>query len=461
MPVTNTLGALTTFKIPDTNVYWATTFAYPNVKVTLTTFVESNNSIFLGGRLNTFPNGIPQFIKLTNFGDAEPTLSYTAFYGSNANVEGYFEDSLYDSTNDRTIFVGAQEANRSGNTIRCGAVYVFNANNSIYSSFIDPPQTSIFSTSERTLNSAVLNANGTITASGFLNESGNATDGYFASNYTQTGTKNWTKFITGAANPVYVHDIIANTVLVTSNDTANNQTDIGYLNSDGSSFNNTFTITGLNGGTYVSIDTSDNIYVSGGNGTVSQLAKYDAANSIISWAKQITNPNVFGLVSYYDGNVYASMVNTTFTPGSYINKIISVNSSNGAVNWQNEYRFTGTGSYSNISASFTDMNANSQGIFVLSVISRVGNTTPGGTVFLKLPTTGIIDGTGNYQLVNDGTGNLFMDIRPSSVSIGDTTSLSIGSSNLNVANANAVSTVTSNIAANTTQNYTYSQTLLK
>jgi hypothetical protein len=447
------MGALTTFKIPDTSLFWAAIFAFPNTKVNLRTFVASNNSIALGGTTFNTVGGSPQFIRISTGSDTIPSLEYTAFFGPNANSDGRILSSLFDSTNNRTIMVGFQEANRSNNIVNCGMVRVFNSNNSLYASFLDPSD-SVFN--ERTLGPAALDSLGNIIATGVDTS---APGGYFVVNYTQTGTKNWIKTFTGfPSNVAQLGGIFANnsTLIAGSNSTAYTAT-AAILNSSGNSFTNQFTLTGNDGGD-VSVDTTGNIYFAGANSTQRKFTKFNTTSNSASWTLTTNSPNAFSDSTFYDGNVYVRMVDSSF-PNLYDNKIISIDANTGNVNWKNEYRFTGTGIYNfNQSTSVLSLSANNQGLFVLNQLNS-SNTTRGGSVLLKLPLDGSIPGTGTYSLISSGANTLNLDIRTSSITIG-TGSVGITSSNVGLANANSVSTINSNIAANTTQTYTYNQSLL-
>lgn len=449
MPVISTLGALTTFKGTESSLYWAVTFEVISALVVpmLSTFVESNNSISLGGRITTTTAGQPQYIKLSTGSTVPPTILYSAFYGSNANTEGRFVDSVFDNTNNRTILIGQQEANISGNVVDCGLVRVLNANNSSFSAFLDPPTPAV-ATNDRIFNSAVLNANGSITAAGFLRRDPTF-QSEFITNYSQTGTRNWSKKLTGTIGLSNVHAIVSNNILVSGSETSSN-TAFGYLLPNGSSFTTTFGIQDFSLNGDIAIDTSNNLYVGGGT----KLIKYDAAGNSIGWVKEIVSSNnFFGSSAFYNGNIYSLI---RFTPAFQkdTTRIISINANTGAVNWQNNLSIAGA----NTGFGLTDISVNDQGIFALgSYTDDINAGSSIGSILLKLPFNGDIPGTGSYGIGNAG---LTLNIATSNITITNG-SANLISSNIGVANANAVSTITTSIAANTTQNYTFSDTILK
>jgi hypothetical protein len=475
MPVLNTVGALTTFKIADTNVFWATTFTYPTYRPGFSGYITaSNNSIVLGGAIytNIATSGFPGFVRISSGSDTIPSLNYTAFFGSNANSTGSVFALLYDSVNDRNIMVGRQKANRSNNIVDCGMIRVVNSNNSIYSSFLDPPETISPLNTSRSFDNAVLDSHGNIIITGLFAESSPmSSSGYFVGSYTQTGTKNWTKKFAGFPNnPIQLEGILPDnsTILVsgTGNASAGYNTTVAILNSSGTSFNNQFTFTELYGGVG-SIDTSNNnIYFSGANSTQGKFVKFNNSNNSVSWTKTTSLPNSVSSSAFYNGNVYVSILDTSFTANSYLNKIVSFNANTGVVNWKNEYRFYGTGIYAFNTGSGLGLTANSEGLFAINSLYKSGNTIIGGQALIKFPLDGSIPGAGAssgsavYPLINSGANTLMLSLRPSTISFG-TGSVGITSSNVSLVNANSLATISSNITANTTQTYTYNQGILK
>jgi hypothetical protein len=447
MPVLSTLGALTTLKTDDA-LYWVITFdaASALVMPILTTFVDSNNTTVLGGRITTTAAGEPQSIKLSSGSGTLPALLYSASYGSNASTEGRFNDSVYDTATDRTVLVGQQEASISGNIVDCGLIRVFNANNSSYSAFLDPP-TPATSDNDRRLSTAVVHANSSISAAGSLSKDPVFANS-FITNYSQTGTKNWSKTITDITGILRVHDIVSNNILVSASSGSNN-TSIGYLLPNGASFTNSFGIEDFNLSGDITLDTSNNLYFS----SDTKLVKYDSSGNSISWVKQITSANSgFGESAFYDGNIYAL---AGFAPAfsKYTSKIVSINANTGAINWQNDLSISGAGTGFGLSK----ISANNEGVFALGTYtSNVSTGLVTGSVFLTLPSDGNIPGNGSYTF---GSANLVLVIAPSTTTI-VSGSVNLISANLGVANANAVSTVSSIISANTTQNYLFDETVL-
>jgi hypothetical protein len=460
MPVISTLGALTTFKGTDGILYWAVTFEAISALVypVLTTFVESNNSTSLGGRVITTTAGQPQYIKISTGSGVLPTILYSAFYGSNANTEGRIEDTLFDSANNRTILVGTQEANISGFVRNCGMIRILDSNNSTTAAFLDPPVTPspANSTQARTLTSAVLNANGSITASGSMSRDpvfGNV----FITNYSQTGTKNWSRTVLGGG-VLNLNSLLSNNdIIVSGVGSSNGQ--VGYLLPNGNSFSSTFAIEDSSS-PIIGIDNSDNLYINAGISGRSTLIKYDSFSNSVSWVKQLPTPNIAVVYNFtntpnfYNGNIYVTAQKEI--PFSKVSSfIVSIDANTGVINWQNELSIQG----SDTLFVFGDIKANAQGLFALGVYTDDFTTNRlVGSTLLKLPTNGDILGNGSYAIGDYG---LVLDIDPGNVTISNGTA-NIVAGNLSVVAPNATtSTTTLTIGANTTQNYVFSDTILK
>lgn len=450
MPVISTLGALTTFKGTENALYWVVTFDAISALVfpVLSTFVESNNSTSLSGRITPTTADQPQYIKISTGSGVLPTILYSAFYGSNANTEGDIAKTLFDSVNNRTILVGTQEANVSGFVRNCGMIRILDSNNSTTNAFLDPPVTpSPANASQgRGFSSAVLNANSSITVAGTMSRDP-VFPSYFITNYSQTGTRNWSKQVTGTVSGPAVHNIVSSNILVSVKETISN-TAFGYLLPNGSSFTSTFGIQDFDLNGEIAIDASNNLYVCGDN----KLIKYDAAGNSIGWVKDAPINNFLD-ATFYDGNIYATIASGP-SPENPSTTIVSINANTGSVNWQNELSIQG----SNTGIDLRYINANIQGLFALGVYSEnISLNLTTGSILLKLPTNGYIPGSGSYEI---GAYGLFLDIDPGSVLITNGTANLI-SSNIGLANANVVSTTTLSISANTTQNYIFNDTILK
>jgi hypothetical protein len=465
MPVISTLGALTTFKGTENALYWAVTFEAISALVypALTTFVESNNSTSLAGDITPIASNQPQYIKISPGSSSLPTILYSAFYGSssNANTEGAFEKTLFDGANNRTILVGSQEANVSGFIRTCGMIRVLDSNNSTTNAFLDPPVTPspANSTQSRTLSSAVLNANGSVTASGRMARDPISAN-VFITNYSQTGTKNWSRTVLGGGI-LNLNGIASNNDIVVSAIGSSNTGEVGYLLPNGNSFSSTFA-TESESSPRIAIDTSDNLYIIAAEPTTSRdkIIKYVSSSNTVSWVNQLPTPNIAVNYSFtnnpnfYDGNVYVTVQKEI--PFSKITSfIVSIDANTGVINWQNELSIQG----SNTLFTFGDIKANAQGLFALGVYTDdVTTNRLVGSTLLKLPTNGDILGNGSYTIGDYG---LVLDIDPGTVTISNGTA-NIVAGNLSVVAPNAAtSTTTLTIGANTTQNYLFNDTILK
>lgn len=447
MPVFSTLGALTYTKVylGDT-YYWYIETTPTSSRNGLNAFDVNNDNIYCGGNIYNPANSSvfwPNFINVLNSNFSLPTDPYHAFYRESTG-NGQVNDVSFDSTSNLIYFVSSQAILSNLFSQESGVVRTLDPITfALQNTYVDLPTAT---NRRRTPRFIETHANGTYTVAGVNEETSISGDVGYITNFTGN-TKNWAKTLSLLGTTGF--EVTSNNSFVLSGFTGPDN-HILELSGNGNNILRQYSLSGFSASApYITTDTSNNIYYSIGNATITNLGKIDSTGNIV-WQKQMsaniqtTSAMQISSLTWADGNLFVS--GQANAPSGNLSQglplaIMSFNANSGNTNWQRRFYEANI----NFLTGDTTIKYDNDVLYVSS--TQLTGTDYG--YMIKIPSSGIILGNGSYS------NNLIYQTSNVSITNGNIT-LSTG----NIVLSNAVSTavVTSNISANTANLYTFNST---
>jgi hypothetical protein len=451
MPVFSTLGALTYTKVylGDT-YYWYIETAPISSNNVLNAFDINNENIYWVGSIYNPANSSvlwPNFINVLNSNFSLPTNPYHAFYkGSLANgTIGQATDVSFDSTSNLIYFVSSQNQGSGGGSTPVSIVRTLDpATFALQNTYVD---LATATNRDRTPKFIETHANGTYTVSGLSQEVSPSNDVVYVTNFT-SNTKNWAKILDMTG--IIGFNVTSNNSFVLSG-FSNLNNHILELSGNGNNILRQYSLGLSTSASYITTDTSNNIYYGIGDAAITNFGKIDSSGNIV-WQKQMsanvqtTSAMQISALTWGDGNLFVSGIANA--PGGNTAQglplaIMSVDANSGNINWQRRFYEANI----NFATGDTSLKYDNYALYVGSTQS----TGTGYGYMIKIPSSGAIPGNGSYS------NNLLYQTSNVSITNGNIT---ISNGNIVLSNAVSTAVVTSNTSANTANLYTFNSTRL-